>query len=180
MLLLDATQVRTLLPMATCMDAMADALAALDDGRVLLPLRTIIRFPDGQSAFGCMPAYAQGIGGSDAFGVKVITVFPKNEGTQYDSHLGVVLLFEAEHGELAAVMDASSITAIRTAAVTGVATRLLAREDATELALLGSGVQAITHLESMLVARPGIRRVRVWSRKHESALAFVARASGEH
>ena len=98
-----------------------------------------------------------------AFGAKVITVFPGNDATPVDSHLGVVLLFEAEMGRLLAIIDASSVTAIRTAAVSGVATKLLAIPDAGDLAILGAGVQAMTHLEAMSGVRT-IRRVRVWSR----------------
>jgi ornithine cyclodeaminase len=86
-----------------------------------------------------------------------------------------VLLFEVERGQLVAIMDATAITAIRTAAVSGVATRALAREDAEDLAILGAGAQALTHLEAMCLARP-IRRVRVWSRSSERARRFVIQA----
>ena len=82
-----------------------------------------------------------------------MSIFTHNEGGEYDSHQGIVLLVDPETAVPIAVMDASEITAIRTAAVTGVATRLLAREDASVLAILGSGVQARTHLEAMLLAR---------------------------
>jgi ornithine cyclodeaminase len=115
----------------------------------------------------------------DATGLKAITVFPGNEGTRYDSHQGVVLIFEAQHGSLVGILDASSITAIRTAAVSGVATRLLARDDAGDLAILGSGMQADTHLDAMLVARP-IHRVRVWSRNPEHAARFRARSRARY
>lgn len=180
MLLLSAADVRAMLPMRECMDVMADALAALADGRVLLPLRTVLRLPGGANAFASMPAFAERLGGDgDALGVKVITVWPGNEATPYDSHQGAVLLFDMEHGGLAAMMDASTITAIRTAAVSGLATRLLAREDARELALVGAGVQAETHLAAMRIVRP-IERVRVWSRTPERLLRFVARASVEN
>ena len=120
-----------------------------------------------------MPAY---LATPPAIGLKAITVFPGNEGTEYDSHQGAVLLFDTDHGRLLAIMDASSITAIRTAAVSGVATRALAREDAGDLALLGTGVQAMTHLEAMLLARR-IRRIRAWSRNQESVARFVAGAA---
>jgi ornithine cyclodeaminase/alanine dehydrogenase-like protein (mu-crystallin family) len=172
-LLLNQTEVDALLPMAECMDVMADALRALAAGDAILPLRTVVRLPDGRSAFGAMPAY---LGHPAAVGIKVVSVFPENEGTRLDSHQGAVLLFEVEHGRLLAVMDASAITAIRTAAVSGAATRALARADATELALLGAGVQAMTHLEAMRLARP-IERVRVWSRTAERARRFARRAS---
>ena len=160
--------------MGECMDVMADALATLARGGAILPLRHLMRIPQKAGIFGMMPAYMET---PDALGVKVITVFNGNHGTEYDSHQGVVLLFEADHGSIVAVIDASSVTAIRTAAVSGVATRLLAREDAHDLCILGSGVQARTHLEAMLVARP-VTRVRVWSRNADSARAF-ARAESE-
>jgi ornithine cyclodeaminase/alanine dehydrogenase-like protein (mu-crystallin family) len=172
-LIVNQREVAQLLPMAECMAVMEDALRALAEGDARLPLRTIVRLPDGRSAFGAMPAY---LGRPAAMGLKVVTVFPGNEGTRYDSHIGAVLLFDVEHGRLLAVMDASAVTAIRTAAVSGVATRLLAREDASTLALLGSGVQAMTHLESMRIARP-IERVRVWSRSPGRAAWFAARAA---
>jgi ornithine cyclodeaminase/alanine dehydrogenase-like protein (mu-crystallin family) len=172
-LVVSQDEVPRLLPMAACMDAMAGVLRALTGGQALLPLRTVLRLPGGAGAFGVMPAY---IASPPAIGLKAITVFPGNEGTAYDSHQGAVLLFDTGHGRLLAVMDASSITAIRTAAVSGVATRALAREDAGDLALLGTGVQAMTHLEAMLLARP-IRRVRAWSRHEASVTRFVARAA---
>ncbi len=172
-LVVNQREVAALLPMAECMDVMTDALRALAEGNAQLPLRTIVRLPDGRSAFGAMPAY---LGRPASMGLKVVTVFPGNEGTRYDSHIGAVLLFDVEHGRLLAIMDASAVTAIRTAAVSGVATRLLACEDASTLALLGSGVQAMTHLEAMRLARP-IARVRVWSRNGERAARFAARAT---
>ncbi|HET7458407.1 MAG TPA: ornithine cyclodeaminase family protein [Gemmatimonadaceae bacterium] len=173
-LVVNQTEVEALLPMAECMDVMADALRALAAGDAVLPLRTIVRLPGGRSAFGAMPAY---LGRPEAaVGIKVITVFPDNDGTPLDSHQGAVLLFEVERGRLLAIMDASAVTAIRTAAVSGVATRALARDDATVLAILGAGVQAATHLEAMRLARP-IERVRVWSRSAERARRFAERAA---
>ena len=101
---------------------------------------------------------------------------PGNHGSEYDSHQGTVLLFEVKHGQLLAIIDASEITAIRTAAVSGVATKLLARKNATQLAILGSGVQARTHLEAMLLARD-ISDVRIWSRNSDNARAFARNKS---
>jgi ornithine cyclodeaminase len=109
-------------------------------------------------------------------GSKVISVFPANTNTPYDSHQGVVLLFESQHGRLRAVLDASEITTIRTAAVSAVATDLLAREDAQTLAILGSGVQAHSHLEAMLLCRP-IRTVRVFSPTQSGREHFARTAS---
>jgi ornithine cyclodeaminase len=110
-----------------------------------------------------------------SIGAKVITVFPGNDATPLDSHLGVVLLFEADMGQLLAIIDASSVTAIRTAAVSGVATKLLARPEAGDLAILGAGVQAMTHLDAMRTVRT-IRRVRVWSRTAERRQRFAEKA----
>ena len=112
-------------------------------------------------------------------GLKAVTVMPGNHGTPYDAHQGAVLLFETEYGCLRAMMDASEITGIRTGAVSGVATRLLARDDADDVAILGSGVQASSHLAAMLVART-VRRVRVWSRNDDNANAFSERESSRH
>jgi ornithine cyclodeaminase/alanine dehydrogenase-like protein (mu-crystallin family) len=171
--ILNQQQVTQLLPMADCVDLMAETLATLSRGGAILPLRTILRLPEGRGIFGSMPSY---LNPPDAIGLKAITVIPGNEGTKYDSHQGVVLLFEAKHGSLEAILDASSITAIRTAAVSGVATRVLAKPDAGDLAILGSGVQAHTHLDAVAVARP-LRRVRVWSRSRANADAFRAEAA---
>ena len=155
--------------MDECMDVMADALSALARGEAILPLRPVMRLPEKVGALGLMPSYLANI---KAMGLKAVSVFPGNHGTRYDSHQGAVLLFEATHGQLLSVMDATSITAIRTAAVSGVATRLLARADAQSLAILGSGTQARTHFGAMMEAR-GIKTVRVWSRNDERATRFA-------
>lgn len=171
--ILNQEQVTALLPMPECVELMGKTLETLSSGGAILPLRTMLRLPEGRGIFGSMPSY---LNPPDAIGLKAITVIPANEGTKYDSHQGVVLLFEATHGSLEAILDASSITAIRTAAVSGVATRVLARPDAGDLAILGSGVQAHTHLDAVAVARP-LRRVRVWSRNKANAEAFRAEAA---
>jgi ornithine cyclodeaminase len=123
-----------------------------------------------------MPGY---LGEPRSFGLKVVSIVPGNHGTDYDSHQGVVMLFGVEHGEPLAVIDASSITAIRTAAVSGVATRALANPGAGDLAILGSGVQAVSHLDAMAAVRP-LRRVRVWSRTPKHAERFATRESLRH
>jgi ornithine cyclodeaminase/alanine dehydrogenase-like protein (mu-crystallin family) len=171
-LIVNQAEVARLLPMEACMEAMAEALRSVSRDESVLPLRQVIMLPDRKGAFAAMPAY---LGSPAAIGLKSITVFPGNHGTELDSHQGAVLLFETKRGSLLAVMDASSITAIRTAAVSGVATRLLARADAGDLALLGTGVQALTHLEAMAHARR-LRRVRAWSRSPERVRAFAKRA----
>ncbi len=172
-LVLSRSDIAHLLPMRECINVMAQALSALTRGDAILPLRQVVRLPDGKSAFAVMPAY---LAGAQAVGAKVITVFPDNHGTGIDSHQGAVLLFEGAHGSLAAVMDASSITAIRTAAVSGLATRLLARDDARTLAILGTGVQARTHLDAVCVVR-NVTSARVWSRNRDAVREFAERES---
>jgi ornithine cyclodeaminase/alanine dehydrogenase-like protein (mu-crystallin family) len=171
-LIVNQAEVARLLPMAACMEAMAEALRSVSRGESVLPLRQVIMLPDKVGAFAAMPAY---LGSPTAVGLKAITVFPGNHGTELDAHQGAVLLFETGRGSLLAVMDASSITGIRTAAVSGVATRLLARADAGDLALLGTGLQALKHLEAMSHARR-LRRVRAWSRNPDHVRAFAQRA----
>ena len=167
-----------MLPMGECIEAMADAFRALARGAAVQPLRQVVRLPDSPNVLATMPAQVGTLHGDRkgaALGAKVITVFPGNDATPYDSHMGVVLLFDNEVGRLLSVMDAGSITAIRTAAASGLATRLLARPEAGNLAILGSGVQAMTHLEAMRAVRT-LRRVRVWSRTLEHARAFAQKA----
>lgn len=175
-LVINQAEVARLLPMGECIEAMEGALKALAQGDALLPLRQVVPLPRGMGALAAMPGYSETL---KAVGVKVITVFPGNRGTDYDSHQGAVLLFEAGHGSLKAIVDASEVTAIRTAAVSAVATRALARPTAADLAILGSGVQARTHLDAMFLVRP-IKRVRVWSPTPGHAQAFAERESRRH
>jgi len=162
-----------LLPMDACIDAMEKALVLLDEGDAVMPLRQMMTLPGGRNIMALMPSY---LGGIKSLGVKVITIFPDNHHTQYDSHQGVVLLFDAERGLLRAIVDGTAVTAVRTAAASGVATRHLARPDAGDLAIIGSGTQAASHLEAMLAVRE-IRRIRVFSRTRAGAEAFAAHAS---
>jgi alanine dehydrogenase len=175
-LIVSQPEVASLLPMAECIEAMAEALRAVARGDAVLPLRQVVPLPHHLGALASMPAYIESPRG---MAVKVIAVFPGNHGTPFDSHQGAVLLFEGEHGSLRAILDASEVTAIRTAAVSGVATRLLAREAAGDLAILGSGVEARTHLEAMLAVRR-IRRVRVWSPTPEKRERFAEREGKRH
>ncbi|MGH7668951.1 MAG: ornithine cyclodeaminase family protein [Gemmatimonadaceae bacterium] len=170
MRILTQSQVTALLPMRECIPLMEEALASLARGEAVLPLRSVMRIPDTHGAFGMMPAYSAAL---PVFGVKLITVFPGNRGTNLDSHQGAVLLFDGKTGTLAAMLDASSITAVRTAAVSAVATKLLARDDASTLALLGSGVQARTHLEAIALVR-SLDAVRVFSPNRAHAAEFAA------
>ncbi|MGH7635067.1 MAG: ornithine cyclodeaminase family protein, partial [Gemmatimonadaceae bacterium] len=151
-IVVNGARVRQFLPMHDCIDAMERALRALTRGRADVPLRPVVRLPgDAGGALAAMPAY---LGDPRSLGVKAISVFAANEGTAHDSHQGAVLLFDPDHGALVAIMDAGEITAIRTAAVSGLATRLLAQPDAGDLSILGAGVQAHSHLEAMRAVRP--------------------------
>jgi alanine dehydrogenase len=148
--------------MGECIEAVAGALLALAEERALQPLRQALWLPDRSALLVTMPgglAPETPTGTGKVLGLKAISVFPQSE----KSHQGLVILFDGEGGRPFALVDAGPITAIRTAAASAVATRVLAREDAGDLAILGSGVQARTHLEAMACVRR-LRRVRVWSR----------------
>lgn len=179
MLTLSREEVERLLPMGECIEVMAEALSALARGEALQPLRQAHWLPDRRGLLGVMPGALWGGDGGTVLGIKVITVFPGNHERGEESHLGSVLLFEGDMGKPLASLDAAAITEIRTAAVSALATRLLAREDAGDLALLGSGVQARSHLAAMKEVRP-LRRVRVWSRHPESARRFAGQESARH
>jgi ornithine cyclodeaminase len=170
-LILNHAEVERLLPMAECVEAMSTALAALARGEAHQPLRMVVRPPGAAGLMGLMPAYRSGE--RAAYGLKAVCIFPGNTARGKDAHQGSVMLFSAETGELLALMNASAITAIRTAAVSAVATRLLARADAGDLAILGAGVQARSHLAAMACVRP-IRRARVASRDPARTQAFAA------
>jgi ornithine cyclodeaminase/alanine dehydrogenase-like protein (mu-crystallin family) len=150
--------------------AMERALADLSAGKVCQPLRTVIPVADHQGFLGVMPAYA------GALGAKLVTFFPNNRGMH--THHAVVVLFRPETGEPLATMDGRLITQMRTGAVSAVATKALARRDASVLAILGSGVQARSHLEALRLVRD-FRDVRVWSPRHarEFAAEFGVRAA---
>jgi ornithine cyclodeaminase len=165
-----------LLSVAECIPLMEQALSALAQGEAQQPLRQVLRPEGSAGALASMPAALSSLG---VMGLKALTIFPGNHAAGIESHQGVVLLFDAADGRLLCAVDASPITAVRTAAVSAVATRLLAREDAGDLALLGAGVQAEAHLSAMRLVRE-IRRVRVWSRTPARAAAFVRRMSEAH
>ena len=154
--------VEKILTPAACIRVMEDALSALARGEVHQPLRSVIRAEGAAGFFGLMPSYFRD------YGLKEVCVFPGNPARGLDTHLGAVLLHSGETGELLAIANASAITAIRTAAVSAVATKLLARDNASTLAILGGGVQARSHLASIPVVRK-IKEVRIFSRTRSKA-----------
>jgi len=148
--------------------AMKTALIAFSAGRVAQPVRTVVD-AGGHGFFGVMPAFLPSPG---ALGAKLVTVFHENAAAGLPTHLATILLLDAATGALLAILDGRYITEARTAAVSAVSTALLAREDASTLAIIGTGVQARSHLEAIPKVA-GIRDVRVWSPREESRTAFV-------
>src|SRR5262249_2210407 len=165
-----------LLPMDECIRLMAEAFKTLGRGDALNPLRRGFMLPDKSALLAMMPAYMSDI---KAMGLKILSIVPSNQSPEYDSHMGVVLLFEIEQGKLRSIIEAGSITAIRTAAASGLATDLLARKDAGNLAILGSGIQAQSHISAMQAVRK-IERIRVWSRTPEHAERFTRKESARN
>lgn len=160
-LVLSEHDVRDLLTIEECIEAMADVLARLARGELHQPLRSMTRAPDGASLMGLMPA--QRGGESPAWSLKEIVVVPDNPTRGLDPHQGAVLLHDGRTGELRAVLNASPVTEIRTAAVSAVATRALARSDAATVAILGGGVQARSHRAAIAAVLPGAE-IRSWTR----------------
>lgn len=164
-----------LLPMSDCINSVRAALSDLARGDGIQPLRPVMWLPDKIGALGMMPGYLGSIG---TVGIKTVTVFPGNAGSEYDSHQGTVMLFDASNGRLKAVIDATEVTAIRTAAASAVATDLLATPNASVLAVLGAGVQGQSHAEAIPLVR-NIHEIRVWSRSPESASRLVDKIGDE-
>jgi ornithine cyclodeaminase/alanine dehydrogenase-like protein (mu-crystallin family) len=172
-LVLGRDEVAEALPMGECIEAMADVLAAHARKEVHQPLRSVT-MPEASDGFmGLMPAHRGGE--HPVFGLKAVCIFPGNPARGLDAHQGTVTLFDGTTGQPTAILDASGITAIRTAAVSALATRLLAAEDARELAILGSGVQAEAHLGAMRAVRD-FERVRIYSPTREHAARLAQRA----
>ncbi len=168
MLILSGSDVRALLSYAECADLMRVALSALARGEIEQPLRTVLRPVAAAGLMALMPSYAAQAG----YGLKALCITPDNPVRGLDTHQGGVLLFSPESGEPLALVNASALTEIRTAAVSVVASDLLARADATELAIVGTGVQGFAHARAFGGLRPltGIRMVeRELDRAHKRA-----------
>ncbi len=179
LLVLSGADVRAVLSYDECAAAMRGALTALAAGRAQQPLRTIIA-PDGAAGLmALMPSYLNGENGPDAaYGLKAICITPGNPAAGLDTHQGVVLLSSGATGEPVAVLNASAVTEIRTAAVSVVATDLLARPDADELAVIGTGVQARAHILALDGARQ-LSQIRVAGRDPVRAQQFAASLDGQ-
>jgi ornithine cyclodeaminase len=171
LLLISREEVATHLSYEACIPLMREAMIALSEGRTRQSLRNIIDL-DGGGAFGVMPGSMDG----GAFGAKLVSVFPGVAGTP--SHQGVVALFDPDTGAASAIVDASEVTGIRTAAASAAATDALARADSKTLAILGTGEQALRHAEAIRLVRP-IERILVWGRAWDKAEALAAQIGGE-
>ena len=168
-LLLTEADVRALLTMPDLIACMENALAAFSAGNVVQPVRTVLDLADRHAFFGVMPAYMPSI---PAMGAKLVTVYHSNLERGLPSHLGTILLFDPETGALDAILDGRYITEARTAAVSAVSTKKLARDDAHTLAILGSGVQARSHFEALKHVRH-FTEVRAWSPTGANLKAFA-------
>jgi thiomorpholine-carboxylate dehydrogenase len=167
LLILNEEQVRGILDMESLIPAMEKALVDFSAGRVVQPVRNSLLVPERSAFFGVMPAVY-----GEVMGAKLVTVYPSNAALNLPSHQALIVLFRSNTGEPLAVMDGRLITEMRTAAVTAVATRLLARPDARVLAILGSGVQARSHFQALRLVR-NFEEVRVWSRTADNARRFA-------
>lgn len=172
MIILSHDDVADLLPMQEAIEVVEAVMKQVSRGTVTLPLRSVTPV-GGNNRMGLMPG---AIADPARFGVKMVSLFPDNPARGLSSHRGAMVLFEAETGGAVAMMDASLLTAIRTAAASAVATRALARSDATHLAIVGTGEQAEHHLDAMMCVRP-IRRLSVAGRSAAKVEAFAARAA---
>jgi len=175
-LFVNKEKIASFLPMEECIAVMEKMFRSLAAGECLQPLRNIMRLPDGNGVLGMMPGHAATLG---VMGIKVITVFHANSESGLPSHQGIVMLFDAKHGQPLMLFDALEVTAIRTAAVSAVATKLLSRKNSSILAIIGSGEQAKRHIEAMLLVR-NIKQINIWSRSEKNAKHLVNEMSGEY
>jgi ornithine cyclodeaminase/alanine dehydrogenase-like protein (mu-crystallin family) len=165
---LDEGRVRSLLRWDALIDAMEAALAAFSSGRVQQPVRGILTVEENKRYLGMMPAVTE-----EVMGAKLVSFYPGNEGTEFPTHNGVILLFDTRTGVPLAAMDGRLITEMRTAAVSAAATKYLMPEHSRVLAVLGSGVQAHAHVEA-LAHVVDFAEIRVWSRTPEHARRFAS------
>ncbi|MGA8336558.1 MAG: ornithine cyclodeaminase family protein [Solirubrobacteraceae bacterium] len=174
-LILSHDDVTAALPPDACADAMAEVLAAHARGEAQMPLRSVVRFEGAAGFMGLMPAWR---GGEEpVFALKTLCLMPGNPARGLDTHQGTVTLFDGATGVPRAILDASAVTAVRTAAVSAVATRTLARDDARVLAILGAGVQGKAHLQALVGVRE-FEEVRVYSPTEAHARALAAAGDG--
>ncbi len=166
MLLVTAAEIETLFPMDRAIAAARSAMRQVSSGDTLLPLRQFLAIPDAPGKMAVMPGY---IAHPPRFGLKTVSKFTNAA----HSHVGTVQLYDATNGQLLAIIEGGTLTAIRTAAASALATDLLARPDSHRLAILGTGEQARRHIEAMAAVRP-ISQIRIWGRNARNAEALAA------
>jgi ornithine cyclodeaminase len=176
MLVINHSQVRELLPMKDCMEVVGAALSALARGEGAQPLRKGFRLPGRNGVMAWMPG---ALSSGQPFGIKILSVIDNADELGVGSHQGGVLIFDPVNGSPIALCEADALTAVRTAAVSALATERLARRDATTLAVLGAGTQARSHIEAMLAVRP-IEQVRMWNRTRATAEKVAEDCSERH
>jgi ornithine cyclodeaminase/alanine dehydrogenase-like protein (mu-crystallin family) len=170
-LVISGAEVRRLLPMSDCIPLIESAMRTVSQGGAQLPLRIGVSPLGTQNKMMVMPGY---LDEPASMGAKVLAVYPGNARRGLSSHMGVVVLFDVQDGVPLAMIDAASITGMRTAAATAVATETLSPDDACDLAIIGTGEQAAAHLHAISLVRR-LRTVRVWGRSRDHARAFVER-----
>ena len=175
MLVLSQAEVEELLDLDALIDALAEAMADLSAGRASVPHRVGALVPEHEGLLGAMPGYTPSAG---ALASKLVTLFPGNAGTTLPTHQAVIAVFDPENGRPTAFLDGTAITAIRTGAGSALATRLLAREDAAVLAILGTGVQARSHARAVTRVR-SFQELRVAGRDRGKAEALAEELAGE-
>jgi len=166
---LSEQDVRIVLSMDDLIEAMTAALVEYSTGQAAQPLRSVVEVQAGRGFFGVMPAFLPGL---PALGSKLVTVFGGNAHAGLPTHLATIALLDPETGEMLALLDGRYITEARTAAVSAVSARLLARDDAMRIGVIGSGVQARSHLDALNRVRI-LREVRAWSPDPGHCAAFV-------
>jgi ornithine cyclodeaminase len=176
MLIISHSQVRELLPMRACMEVVGEALSGLARGEGVQPLRAGFLRPDRGGVMAWMPG---SLAAGQPFGIKVLSVVENPGELGVDSHQGAVMIFDPANGSPLALCEAGAITAVRTAAVSALATEKLARHDAKKLAILGAGTQAKSHIEAMLAVRP-IENISMWSRTPATTERVAAELSEHH
>lgn len=171
-LTLDARAVSAACPMGACIEEMSRAFSLETQGRFRSPLRTRLEAPKGDVLV--MPSMARRL--KEEGSVKVVSIFPRNRG-RVPSVTALVLLLDGETGETKAVLEGTTLTAVRTGAVSGLSCRYLARRDSRTLGIVGAGGQAFQQVSGVAAALPGIEKVKVYSRRPARSKALARRCS---
>lgn len=175
MLILNRTAVAEALDHGTCIEVLDTVMRSVSAGNIDMPLRRYLAIPGTGGKFTLMPGY---LGEPRSFGVKIVSKYPRESGSRYGSHVGAVMVFDAEEGIPLALLDGGELTAIRTAAASALATRELANDDTPVLAVLGTGEQARHHIAALSVVRE-FDEIRIWGRSADGAQALAERLKAD-